>query len=373
MILHAEQPTSNATSQEPEATLCRQLGLCVCQKPALLRFVNKLQKWMKQYFTKTGQTLSCQRAFYENGLIVLRIESRPSSGESLFLHCGYTNFRSWHFAVTRLRHIGTSGDVLHLSLGCPGQLDDLPETWVEDFRSIWEAVDLWVDVSKPCDIECFEILSDDTVLPPEDMCAGLVDVRKHGDFVWCWQGPGEEGERKTARRALLPGKKPERRPRQRSKGRGAPAQREAELEKNAGSEDTSAGNQDSGRDAGAGMLQDDLVVSDASDGCVPDAESSASSSEAAVPDVEDDAGEVDSDVGDEGLEALLVEEDADAAAVSVNPHADSESESDAEAAPDDAARAVPAAAAARAARGPEVGPRARREPEPSFVLAGPTA
>ncbi len=169
-------------------TLCARLGLCVCKRPDVLLFCKLLFQSMKALFKKVNKVPSEERSLLESGHVVIYFHS--DEVDPVFFHIGFVNFTTWHFSGIQL-YVDAYDDstkTVTLTAGDRHHEADSPNQWVNDVATIFEFV------LPNMDLRCYwkalycKILSDNEVVPADEMLARFVDVRVFQDMdSWLWE------------------------------------------------------------------------------------------------------------------------------------------------------------------------------------------
>ncbi len=196
-ILSAEQPKllvdQASTSKIDGLTVCAQLGVCLCQKPEVAQFCNKLIAHMKPLFNMISKNVPSEnRSLLEAGYIVAGF-AKDGEVDKFFFHIGYINFQRWHFTGIRLykRRFNAQDHTLLLSVGDPQSQDDYdPEAWMNEVSTIFAFVKQVLDLAERWHLHFYSILLDDAVkvVPFDEMPSRFVDVRSLMEPVLLWKG-----------------------------------------------------------------------------------------------------------------------------------------------------------------------------------------
>lgn len=196
-ILSADQPKllvdQASTSKIDGLTICAQLGVCLCQKPEVAQFCNKLIAHMKPLFNMISKNVPSEnRSLLEAGYIVAGF-AKDGEHDNYFFHMGYLNFQRWHCTGIRLykRRFNEQDHTLLLSVGDPQSHDDYdPEAWLNEVSTIFAFVKQVLDLAERWYLHFYSILLDDAakVVPFHEMPSRFVDVRSLMEPVLLWKG-----------------------------------------------------------------------------------------------------------------------------------------------------------------------------------------
>ena len=223
-MLHSNQKKLHIDSESVKRidghTPCAQLAYCACRQPAVGKFCQKLLAGMKKKFPMISKNVpSMERALLESGFIVVRLASQA---QELFFYIGYVNFRRWHFSCLRLHRAEgrqRPGDPLLLPVGDLSSVNsDEPEPWTHEISSIFSFVGNLMDLELPWKLQYFEVLSDDQVVPFDQMASRFVSIAPLSrgnlgdDEIDVWMGHASESAASRQRNPYAFGKRSEAKP-----------------------------------------------------------------------------------------------------------------------------------------------------------------
>ena len=117
IYLHAEQEGIHpSTVRKFRKSTCMQAGVCVCQAhnpgqgPKSWQLCARMRQRLKQLCPKVDKRSSPRRVLLEQRCLVLGFSAAQQPGD-IFLHVGYINFSTWHFAGQVLQEAPELADV----------------------------------------------------------------------------------------------------------------------------------------------------------------------------------------------------------------------------------------------------------------------
>ena len=193
LVEHAAQP---AVSVNPEIVFkpagCALLGFCVCGHRLCVQQHEKLVKCLKSYFTGTQKDPSEQRVRLGARAIVLRLcssDMRDNYQVGLYLHAGFTNFKTWAMCCLRLHpyHRLATGRLLLEARGADGEM----EMEAIETRMLLQFMLRHVDPQLEWHVECYNIVESRELVDEDMMAPRFVEVAKEHEACF-WAGAEKE-------------------------------------------------------------------------------------------------------------------------------------------------------------------------------------
>ena len=271
--IHAEQPKiEEKTVRAHRKNACQQAGVCVCSRnnpskgPRSWQLCDRLCRRLKELCPKVEKRSSPRRVLLEQRRLVLAFQEicAESPAALIFVHVGYINFSTWHFAC-QLLHRASDLDfcspflrpgVLQLRVQTPALCNQ-----TLDVFSDLQFIQTFLDLGKQWGVQLYEISENDTDWLNHEHWPEAVPVcavPEVGAFT-VWRG-GDEGGPAARRRASTPPK-----PRPRSSAHSASASL-------ADRQASAPGHLDRGENADAALISSALYADEAAESDDPEEE-----------------------------------------------------------------------------------------------------
>ena len=185
--------------RESKRAICRTVGMCVCNKPLLVRFATAYKRRVRKAVAPEGEL----RKVYDSGALVWQFSQ--TSNDDLWCAMPVANLITLNTSLMRLTPIDESDAVGRMERDSgyfPVRMFEEDE--LLGCKILYAMLDL-LDHARPCQLRAWSVTSDTTLVPFRKLMPGTVVLEHQAWSSNFWLGPDDDDQRrqfKLRRRTL---------------------------------------------------------------------------------------------------------------------------------------------------------------------------